>query len=43
MEDAYKAGTSSLQARESTITAMAREYKVGRWTLTRALKKAGTT
>lgn len=28
-----------LEARESTITAMAREYKVGRWTLSRALKR----
>lgn len=28
-----------LQSRESTITAMAREYNVGRWTLSRALKK----
>lgn len=27
-----------LQARESTIAALAREYKVGRWTLARALK-----
>lgn len=31
-----------LQAREITITALAREYKVGRWTLTRALKDAGS-
>lgn len=30
-----------LQARETTITALAREYKVGRWTLSRALKEAG--
>lgn len=28
-----------LQSRESTITALAREYQVGRWTLTRALKR----
>lgn len=28
-----------LEARESTITAMAKEFKVGRWTLTRALRR----
>jgi DNA invertase Pin-like site-specific DNA recombinase len=29
-----------LQAQEATITAMARELQVGRWTLTRALKRS---
>lgn len=28
-----------VEARESTITAMAKEFKVGRWTLTRALRR----
>lgn len=28
-----------IQSRETTITALAREYEVGRWTLTRALKR----
>lgn len=30
-----------LQLEGTTVTALAREYKVGRWTLTRALKQAG--
>lgn len=30
-----------LQAKESTIMGLAKEYKVGRWTLSRALKRAG--